>query len=153
MQETSVAGMSPQKSSRRSLTKWMIFWHSEIFLSNHDIYKRCQIFARCWMSNIYFVHIAMSDCELLYWHFRRRAESYLIFVTDTRTVSVEKKSVMWRNFKFLYMTDVEKSEISPHVDYFTWQMWRNLKFLHMWSNFTFLNMTNVEKSEISPHAE
>ena len=41
---------------------------------------------------------------------------YLIFVTDTRTASVEKKSVMWRNFKFLYMTDVEKSKISPHVD-------------------------------------
>ena len=38
--------------------------------------------------------------------------AYLIFVTDTRTVSVEKKSVMWRNFKFLYMTDEEKSEIS-----------------------------------------
>ena len=43
-------------------------------------------------------------------------DSYLIFVTDTRTVSVEKKSVMWRNFKFLYMTDEEKSKISPHVD-------------------------------------
>ena len=41
---------------------------------------------------------------------------YLIFVTDTRTVSVEKKSVMWRNFKFLYMKDEEKSKISPHVD-------------------------------------
>ena len=42
--------------------------------------------------------------------------SYLIFVTDSRTVSVEKKSVMWRNFKFMYMTDEEKSKISPHVD-------------------------------------
>ena len=42
--------------------------------------------------------------------------AYLIFVTDTRTVSVEKKSFMWRNFTFLYMTDVEKSKISPHVD-------------------------------------
>ena len=42
--------------------------------------------------------------------------SYLIFVTDTRMVSVEKKSVMWRNFKFLNMTDEEKSKISPHVD-------------------------------------
>ena len=31
---------------------------------------------------------------------------------------MEKKSVMWRNFKFLYMTDVEKSEISPHVEEF-----------------------------------
>ena len=43
-------------------------------------------------------------------------ESYLIFVTVSRTVSVEKKSVMWRNFKFLYMIDVEKSKIHPHVD-------------------------------------
>ena len=42
--------------------------------------------------------------------------AYLIFVTDTQTVSVEKKSVMWRNFKLLYMTDVEKSKIHPHVD-------------------------------------
>ena len=42
--------------------------------------------------------------------------TYLIFVTDAPTVSVEKKSVMWRNFKFLYMTDEEKSKISPHVD-------------------------------------
>ena len=47
--------------------------------------------------------------------------TYLIFVTDTRTVSVEKKSVMWRN----------------------------LKFLHMWINFTFHHMTDVKKSEIS----
>ena len=42
--------------------------------------------------------------------------AHLIFVTDSRTVSVEKKSFMWRNFKFVYMTDVEKSKISPHVD-------------------------------------
>ena len=27
-----------------------------------------------------------------------------------------KKSVMWRNFKFLYMTDVEKAKISSHLD-------------------------------------
>ena len=31
----------------------------------------------------------------------------------------------------------------------TWQMRRNLKFLHMWINFTFHHMTDVEKSEIS----
>ena len=31
----------------------------------------------------------------------------------------------------------------------TWQMKRNLKFLHMWINFTFHHMTDVEKSEIS----
>ena len=59
----------------------------------------------------------------IYNNLERKCESgflykyaYLIFVTDTRTVSVEKKSVMWRNFKFLYMIDVEKSKIHPHVD-------------------------------------
>ena len=31
----------------------------------------------------------------------------------------------------------------------TWQMWRNLKFLHMSSDFKFLHMSDVEKSEIS----
>ena len=45
-----------------------------------------------------------------------RVGAHLIFVTDSRTVSVEKKSVMWRNVKFLYVTNVKKSEISPHVD-------------------------------------
>ena len=40
---------------------------------------------------------------------------YLIFVTN---ISVENKSVMWRNFRFLNMTDVEKSEVSPHVEHF-----------------------------------
>ena len=29
-----------------------------------------------------------------------------------------KQLVMWRNFRFQYMTDVEKSEISPHVEEF-----------------------------------
>ena len=62
------------------------------------------------------------------------------------------KSVMWRNFRFQCMTDVEKFEISPHAEEFqlfphnrcgkmwnfakfggilhisTWQMWRNPKF-------------------------
>ena len=56
-----------------TLTKSMIFWHSEISFSNRDIYRTCQIFARCGMSNIYFVHIAMSDCNVQYWHFPPRA--------------------------------------------------------------------------------
>ena len=43
-----------------------------------------------------------------------------------------EKSVMWRNFKILYMKHVEK-----------------LKFVHMWINFKFLHMADVEKSEIS----
>ena len=42
--------------------------------------------------------------------------TYLIFVTDLTDISVEKKFVMWRNFRFLCMTDVEKSKFSPHVE-------------------------------------
>ena len=41
--------------------------------------------------------------------------AYLIFVTNPTNISVEKKIVMWRNFRFLCMTNVEISEISPHV--------------------------------------
>ena len=36
-------------------------------------------------------------------------------------------------------------------DFYTWQMWGNLKFLHMWRSFKFLYTTTVEKSEMSPH--
>ena len=43
-------------------------------------------------------------------------EAYLIFVTNPTNISVEKKFVMWRNFRFQYVTDVENSEISPHVE-------------------------------------
>ena len=38
-------------------------------------------------------------------------KTYLIFVTGPRVIPVEKKSVMWRNFKH-----VEKAKISPQVD-------------------------------------
>ena len=42
--------------------------------------------------------------------------AYLIYVTGPRAKPVEKKSVMWRNFKILYMKHVEKAKICPHVD-------------------------------------
>ena len=51
-------------------------------------------------------------------HIIHSVYSHLIFVTDSRTVSVEKNSVMWRNFKFFYLTYVEKSKIHPHVEKF-----------------------------------
>ena len=38
---------------------------------------------------------------------------------------------MWRNFRFIHMTDVEKSEISPRVE-----------------EFQIFHITDVEKSEI-----
>ena len=65
----------------------------------------------------------------------------------------KKKSVMWRNFRFQYMPDVEKSEISPHEEEYQFSlqnMWRNMKFCQIWRNFTFLYRTNVKKSDIYP---
>ena len=59
--------------------------------------------------------------------------------------------VMWRNFRFQYMTDVEKSEISPCVEEF--QIFHTTdveKFCQIWGNFTILHMTDVKKSEIYP---
>ena len=47
-----------------------------------------------------------------------------------------EKSVMCRNFRFQYMTDVEKSEISPRVE-----------------EFQIFKTTDVEKSEILPNLE
>ena len=41
--------------------------------------------------------------------------SYLIFVTGTTGGTCREKSVMWRNFRFFNMTDVEKYKISPHL--------------------------------------
>ena len=43
--------------------------------------------------------------------------TYLIFVTNTTIISVEKFA-MWRYFRFLNVTDMEKSEVSPHVEQF-----------------------------------
>ena len=42
--------------------------------------------------------------------------TYLIFVTFLTYGICGEKFVMWRNFRFLCTTDVEKSEISPHVE-------------------------------------
>ena len=45
-----------------------------------------------------------------------KMKAYLIFVAGRQARPVEKKSVMWRNFKILYMKHVEKAKICPHVD-------------------------------------
>ena len=47
-----------------------------------------------------------------------------------------ENSVMWRDFRFQYLTDVKKSEISTHVE-----------------NFRFFHTTGVEKCEILPNLE
>ena len=41
---------------------------------------------------------------------------YLIFVTNTTNISVEKNLSCGEKFKFLHMTDVEESKFSPHVE-------------------------------------
>ena len=62
------------------------------------------------------------DIFMIYMHIQymihpfSKARAYLIFVTSTTSGACGEKSVMWRNFKFLYITDVEKSKIHPHVD-------------------------------------
>ena len=44
--------------------------------------------------------------------------AYLILVTNTTNISVENKTVMWGNFRFLNVTDVGKYEVSSHVEKF-----------------------------------
>jgi len=46
----------------------------------------------------------------------KKVLSYLIFVTNITNEICGEQFVMWRNFKFICMTDVEKSEISPLVE-------------------------------------
>ena len=45
-------------------------------------------------------------------------EAYLIFVAYITYEICGEKFVMWRNLRFLCMTYAEKSEISPHVNFF-----------------------------------
>ena len=42
--------------------------------------------------------------------------TYLIFVTNITNEICGDKFVMWRNFRFICTTDVEKSDISSHVE-------------------------------------
>ena len=87
-----IGRMAILKSFQKGLKPWCV--------KHPNVYSRaCTTLQKC------------QNCFL-----KIQCGAYLIFVTDTRTVSVEKKSVMWRNFKFLYRTDVEKSKISPHLD-------------------------------------
>ena len=65
------------------------------------------------------------------------SHSYLIFVRDTRTVSVEKKSVMWRNFKFLYMKHVE------------FEVWCTMPLQYMFGLHNFLHSSHF--SYFLPH--
>ena len=65
----------------------------------------------------------------------RRQDPYLIFITNSTNISVEKN---WH---------VEKFQISMHNR--CGDIWN----FYMWSNFNFLHMQDVEKSKISPHVE
>ena len=49
-------------------------------------------------------------------HWLRPQTWYLLQISQI--IFVEEKSVMWRNLKFLYITDVKISQISPHMEKF-----------------------------------
>ena len=51
------------------------------------------------------------------WNHRKYAtiSAYLIFVTKFTNETCGEKFVMWRHFRFPYMTNVEKSEISSYA--------------------------------------
>ena len=51
--------------------------------------------------------------------------TYTIFVTGTAGGTCGEKSVMWRNFRFLNMTDVVKSEITLSVMHVEFQIYRS----------------------------
>ena len=79
------------------------FCFQKISSSRRDIYRMCQIFARCGMSNIYFVHIAMRDCKAQYWHFWRRAEFIQLPLHDETTRQKESLLVMWCQGNFILL--------------------------------------------------
>ena len=64
---------------------------------------------------------------------RKYKKLHVILITY---IEVEEKLVMWRNFRFQCMKDVEESEISPHEE-----------------EFQFFHTTDVEKCEILPNFE
>ena len=83
-----------------------------VILLLNQIFKLTQI-QRDISDNVYSEIIIIRLCWNLLGEW-----SYLIFVTYITYIKVEKNSVMWRNFRFQYMTDVEKFEISPHAEEF-----------------------------------
>ena len=54
---------------------------------------------------------------------------------------------MWRNFRYQYMTALEKSEIRPHLEEFQIFPYNRCG---VWRNSTFLHITDVKKSESYP---
>ena len=55
--------------------------------------------------------------ECFFFKLSGQEDAYIPDICHSRTDGVcGEKSVMWRNFKFLNMTDVEKSKIHPYVD-------------------------------------
>ena len=58
--------------------------------------------------------------------------SYLIFVTGTTGGACGDKSVMWRNFRFLCITDVEKSNFFHMTNFY------DVFVVFLWSFVTFM---------------
>ena len=68
----------------------------------------------------------------------------MIFVTSINYIYIGgEKSVMWRNFRFQCMTDVEKFEISPHAEEF--------QLFHTIDAGKCEILPNLEEFYISPH--
>ena len=85
-------------------------------LSMRPIFNMTKYIQTSWdVCSVLFQYLYLSSRLFAFWDYLPAAP-YLIFVAGPRARPVEKKSVMWRNFKFLYMKHVEKAKISPHVD-------------------------------------
>ena len=67
---------------------------------------------------VYIVNISSSCLRFLY--LTMIADADALTIPDIchldRLCIGGEKLVMWRNFRFQYMTDVEKSKISPHEE-------------------------------------
>ena len=92
-----------------------VFYIWELLNINH--------FVRLWVfltSSVYssFEEVWMRASNLLV--ARPTAQPYLIFVTYITYEICGEKFVIWRNFRFLFVINVEKSEISPHVACVWW---------------------------------
>ena len=81
--------------------------------------------------------------------------TFLWVCTNITNGMCGKKSVMCRNFRYLYMTDVETSEIYLHLScgdisgFPTWQKWRNLKYGEVWNYSTGREISNFSTIQMS----
>ena len=111
-----------QNSKNKDSCKWMTFRFGVLVLQSHPSLSltsnhitTTSIF---WAGTLFlFSFLQIFVCTLKlhsFLNYYKITSTYLIFVTNPTNISVEKKIIMWRNFRFLCMTNVEISEIFPH---------------------------------------